>query len=70
MVSYLGFPLNFPNGEPFGTICILDRKENKYSEEHEQLLQQFKSVVELDWPSFNRWILQKRFRQVNWLNTC
>jgi PAS domain S-box-containing protein len=48
MVSYLGFPLNFPNGEPFGTICILDRKENKYSEEHEQLLQQFKSVVELD----------------------
>lgn len=48
MVSYFGFPLNFPNGEPFGTICILDRKENYYSEEHEQLLAQFKSVVELD----------------------
>lgn len=48
MVSYFGFPLNFPNGEPFGTICVLDRKENHYSEEHEQLLMQFKSVVELD----------------------
>lgn len=48
MVSYFGFPLNFPNGEPFGTICVLDRKENTYSEEHEQLLMQFKSVVELD----------------------
>lgn len=48
MVSYLGFPLNFPNGEPFGAICVLDRNENAYSEEHEQLLMQFKSVVELD----------------------
>lgn len=48
MVSYLGFPLNFPNGEPFGTICVLDRNENDYSEEHEQLLMQFKRVVELD----------------------
>lgn len=48
MVSYLGFPLNFPNGEPFGTICVLDRNENVYSVEHEQLLMQFKRVVELD----------------------
>lgn len=48
MVSYFGFPLNFPNGEPFGTICVLDRNENPYSEEHEQLLMQFKRVVELD----------------------
>lgn len=48
MVSYFGFPLNFPNGEPFGTICVLDRNENTYSEEHEQLLIQFKRVVELD----------------------
>jgi len=48
MVSYFGFPLNFPDGEPFGTICVLDRKENTYSEEYDQLLMQFKSVVELD----------------------
>ena len=48
MVSYLGFPLNFPNGDPFGTICVLDRNENSYSDEHEQLLMQFKNVVELD----------------------
>lgn len=48
MVSYFGFPLNFPNGEPFGTICVLDRNENYYSEEHEQLLVQFKRVIELD----------------------
>jgi len=48
MISYFGFPLNFPNGEPFGTICVLDHNENSYTEEHEQLLKQFKRVVELD----------------------
>lgn len=48
MVSYLGFPINFPDGEPFGTICVLDRNENNYSEEYEQLLDQFRRVVELD----------------------
>lgn len=48
MVSYLGFPLNFPNGESFGTICVLDKKENTFSKDHEQLLMQFKSVIELD----------------------
>jgi len=48
MVSYFGFPLKFPNGQPFGTICVLDRNENNYAEEYEQLLMQFKRVVELD----------------------
>ncbi|HPE40155.1 MAG TPA: PAS domain-containing protein [Bacteroidales bacterium] len=48
MVSYLGFPINFPNGEPFGTICVLDQKENAYSDEYDQLLMQFKKIVELD----------------------
>lgn len=48
MVSYFGFPLNFPDGVPFGTICVLDRNENNYSEAHEQLLMQFKNVIELD----------------------
>ena len=42
------FRSNFPNGEPFGTICVLDHNENSYTEEHEQLLKQFKRVVELD----------------------
>ena len=28
MVAYFGFPLFYPDGEPFGTICVLDNKEN------------------------------------------
>lgn len=48
MISYYGLPLNFPNGEPFGTICVLDQTENNYLEEHKQLIRQFRDVIELD----------------------
>jgi PAS domain S-box-containing protein len=48
MISYYGLPLNFPNGEPFGTICVLNQTENNYLEEHKQLIRQFRDVIELD----------------------
>jgi len=31
MVSYLGYPLLFPTGKPFGTVCVLDSKHNEHS---------------------------------------
>lgn len=46
MISYLGFPIMWPNGEIFGTICVLDRKENKYSEVLIDLLREFKFLIE------------------------
>lgn len=46
MVSYLGYPLKLPNGEMFGTICVLDDKTNYYSKELEEILANFKTVVE------------------------
>ncbi len=46
MVSYLGMPLNWSNGEIFGTICVQDVKENHYSELLMELLGQFKEMVE------------------------
>jgi len=48
MISYLGVPINFPDNSPFGTLCVLDNKENFFSSKHERLIQQFKSVLELD----------------------
>ena len=33
MISYLGLPLHYPDGNSFGTLCLLDNKENHYSEE-------------------------------------
>ena len=46
MISYLGFPILMPDGTPFGTICVLDNKENRYTSTFEQLLDQFRYVVE------------------------
>ena len=46
MISYLGFPILWPDGEVFGTICILDSKENKYSRRYEKLMLKFRELVE------------------------
>ncbi|MGF1719398.1 EAL domain-containing protein [Vibrio kyushuensis] len=46
MISYCGLPLNWPNGEPFGTICILDEKENTYSPKYRNLLDSFRVSIE------------------------
>jgi len=48
MISYLGFPIAWPGGEIFGTICVLDRKNNSFSELHERLLVQFRDAIESD----------------------
>lgn len=46
IVSYLGYPIQWPDGEIFGTLCVLDSKANPYGPEYEQLLEQFRSLVE------------------------
>ncbi|WP_372794566.1 PAS domain S-box protein [Lutibacter sp.] len=48
MISYLGFPINYPDKKPFGTICVLDKKENEFSETHIKLIQQFRDIIEND----------------------
>ncbi|TVQ11104.1 MAG: PAS domain S-box protein [Bacteroidetes bacterium] len=48
MIAYLGYPINFPNQDPFGTLCVLDNKERHFSTDNERLLVQFKKVLELD----------------------
>jgi transcriptional regulator with GAF, ATPase, and Fis domain len=46
MISYLGYPIFLPHGEVFGTICVLDTKENTYAETYKKLLLQFKKLIE------------------------
>jgi GAF domain-containing protein len=33
MVSYLGFPVVWPDGRMFGTICVLDDRANRYNDQ-------------------------------------
>ncbi len=46
VVSYLGLPVSWPDGRVFGTICVLDRKPNEYSDLHQSLLRQFRNLIE------------------------
>ena len=48
MISYLGFPVIWPDGQIFGTICVLDRKENSYSESYRKFVLQCRDVLEAD----------------------
>jgi PAS domain S-box-containing protein len=48
MISYLGFPVSWPDGQIFGTICVLDRKENSYSELYHKFVLQCRDVLEAD----------------------
>ena len=48
MISYLGVPIVWPDGEVFGTICVLDEKPNEYSELYRKLLLQWRDVLQAD----------------------
>ncbi|WP_232411028.1 bifunctional diguanylate cyclase/phosphodiesterase [Methylophilus sp. 5] len=47
MISYYGLPINWPNGEVFGTICILDNKEHHYDHLVTDLISQFRDSIQL-----------------------
>jgi diguanylate cyclase (GGDEF)-like protein len=44
--AYLGFPLYWPDGKVFGTICAVDTKENKWISPSDTLLLTVKDAVE------------------------
>jgi PAS domain S-box-containing protein len=48
MISYLGVPISWPDGEIFGTICALDNKSNEYSKLYRRLLLKWRDVLQAD----------------------
>jgi len=48
MSFYLGYPLLWPDGEVFGTICVLDNHDNQIASAYKDLIFQFKQVVDTD----------------------
>ena len=46
LISYLGFPIRLSNGHPFGTICLLDNKENGYFPELIELMEKMRNLIE------------------------
>ena len=48
MILYLGFPVSWPDGRMFGTICVVDDKANRYSDLYQQLLLHCRDVLQGD----------------------
>jgi len=48
MISYFGFPISWPDGEIFGTICVLDNKRNEYSDVYRKFLRHTQNVLQAD----------------------
>lgn len=53
MINYLGVPINSPDETPFGTICVLNNAEKVYTDDHINLLKEFKSIIEADLKSIS-----------------
>ena len=48
MTFYLGFPLIWPDGEIFGTMCVLDSNKNDDAIYYRELISDFKDVINSD----------------------
>ncbi|CAA0113890.1 Sensor protein TorS [BD1-7 clade bacterium] len=48
IVSYYGTLIRWPDGAPFGTLCIMDRKPTDYDPKFLQLIDSFRSLIEAD----------------------
>lgn len=46
MKCYLGFPIRFPDGSCFGTICMLDDKENDFSQDMRDFMEKMRDLIE------------------------
>jgi diguanylate cyclase (GGDEF)-like protein len=48
LINYLGYPVRWPNGDMFGTLCVLDSKPHEYTEKQERLMLQMRNMVEIN----------------------
>jgi diguanylate cyclase (GGDEF)-like protein len=62
MLAYCGVPLNWPNGTPFGTICILDNTSNEFGATAIKLLQSFRMTLEAQLETIYQ---QRKLQQLN-----
>ncbi|NNF78733.1 MAG: GAF domain-containing protein [Rhizobiales bacterium] len=48
MSFYIGYPLCWPDGSLFGTVCVLDTYDNERAYRHRELVQEFGKLIEND----------------------
>ena len=61
--SYLGYPILWPTGEVFGTICIHDNQQRKFSSELKEQLKFSRNLIENNLEIFYQNQLNNNLRQ-------
>lgn len=46
MINYLGYPLTWPNGDVYGTICVLDTHTHHYSDIQHRIMLHLKKTID------------------------
>lgn len=46
LLNYVGFPIQYPNGQPFGTICLMHTEANEYSTDFIALMEKMRDLIE------------------------
>jgi c-di-GMP phosphodiesterase len=69
LISYLGFPIFYPDKNIFGTLCVLDKKENAFSKDFEEVMSQFKEIIEMHLTLlWQKTLLENKIKEVESLN--
>lgn len=55
--SYLGYPLHWPDGSVFGTICVMDFEKTNYDAKYHTLVEHFRDMAERELDLLNKTIL-------------
>lgn len=63
MISYLGYPIRYPNGDSFGTICVLHDEPLKLKDKHKLFLATLRDSIEKDL------LLEEKMQEINLLVT-
>ena len=54
-MSYYGLPVNWPDNQPFGTICVMDFKETDYQQNYLDLMEELRNLIEHDLKLFEQY---------------
>lgn len=70
VVSYLGFPITWPNGDLFGSICVSDTQSTNYDSILEQVLAQFRDLINADLALISQYEEMRRMSVTDEMTQC